>query len=112
MADACVNLLGLPDTTYKDIVENLQPCLLNIGTGKDITIRELADLVKEIVGFAGNIVFDTSKPDGTPRKLLDISRIDELGWKAEISLREGIESTYGWYKDMVKSEELGVMSEE
>jgi GDP-L-fucose synthase len=99
MAAACVTLLGMPDPLYKGLVKNLKPCLVNIGMGKDITIRELAELIKEIVGFAGNIVFDTKKPDGTPQKLLDISRMDELlGWKAKISLREGITDTYRWYK--------------
>jgi GDP-L-fucose synthase len=99
MAAACVTLLGMPDPLYKGLVKNLKPCLVNIGMGKDITIRELAELIKEIVGFAGNIVFDTKKPDGTPQKLLDISRMDELlGWKAKISLREGITGTYRWYK--------------
>jgi GDP-L-fucose synthase len=102
MAAACLYLLGLPDPTYTDLVKNLKPCLINIGMGRDITIRELAELVKEIVGFAGEIVFDTAKPDGTPQKLLDISRMDKLGWKAEISLREGIAGTYDWYKKMVQ----------
>jgi len=102
MADACVKLLGLPDAKYRELVENLKPCLINIGMGKDITIRELAELVKEIVGFDGKIVFDTSKPDGTPQKLLDISRMDELGWKAKVTLRQGIADTYGWYKEQVK----------
>jgi GDP-L-fucose synthase len=102
MAAACIYLLGLPDPTYKDLVKNLKPCLINIGMGKDITIRELAELVKEIVGFAGQIVFDTAKPDGTPQKLLDISRMDKLGWKAEITLREGIAGTYDWYREMVQ----------
>jgi GDP-L-fucose synthase len=102
MAAACLYLLGLPDPTYTDLVKNLKPCLINIGMGRDITIRELAELIKEIVGFAGEIVFDTAKPDGTPQKLLDISRMYKLGWKAEISLREGIAGTYDWYKKMVQ----------
>ena len=71
--------------------------ILNIGSGKDISISELAGLVKEIVGFSGEIVFDTSKPDGTPRKLLDSSRINALGWEPRISLREGIETTWRWF---------------
>ena len=99
MADACVHLLGLPDRQYDEIVKNLKPCLINIGMGRDITIKELAELVKEIVGFAGKIVFDTSKPDGTPQKLLDISRINKLGWQPKISLRQGISDTYEWYKE-------------
>ena len=98
MADGCVNILGLEDDRYKEFVAGLKPCLINIGMGKDITIRELAELIKEVVGFDGEIVFDTSKPDGTPQKLLDTSRMDELGWKAKISLREGIESTCDWFK--------------
>jgi GDP-L-fucose synthase len=98
MADGCVNILGLEDDRYKEFVAGLEPCLINIGMGKDITIRELAELVKEVVGFDGEIVFDTSKPDGTPQKLLDTSRMDELGWKAKISLREGIEGTWEWFK--------------
>lgn len=98
MADACVYLLGLPDSKYHDMVKSLKPCLINIGTGKDITIRGLAELVKEIVGFTGKIVFDTSKPDGTPQKLLDISRLTELGWQPKISLQDGIAETYEWFK--------------
>jgi GDP-L-fucose synthase len=66
--------------------------------GKDITIRALAELVSEIVGYDGEIVFDTTKPDGTPQKLLDISRMDALGWQAKTSLRDGLEGTYEWYK--------------
>lgn len=102
MAAVCVYFLGLPDTNYKDLVLKLKPCLINIGMGKDITIKELAELVKEIVGFKGQIVFDTDKPDGTPQKLLDISRMNKLGWKAKISLRAGIADTYGWYKKSVQ----------
>ena len=102
MAAACVKLLGLPDAIYSDLVMHLKPCLINIGTGRDITIRDLAELVKEIVGFAGQIVFDTGKPDGTPQKLLDVSRMDKLGWSATISLRQGIADTYEWYKENFK----------
>jgi GDP-L-fucose synthase len=102
MAAACVYLLGLPAASYKDLVVKLKPCLFNIGMGRDITIKELAELVKEIVGFKGQIIFDTDKPDGTPQKLLDISRMDTLGWKAKISLRAGIADTYGWYLKSVQ----------
>lgn len=73
------------------------PAPINIGVGEDITIRELAELTADVVGYRGRISFDPSKPDGTPRKLLDVGRISELGWKAEISLRDGIASTYEWY---------------
>ena len=71
--------------------------IVNIGVGEDISIAELAQVVKEVVGFTGQIVFDTSKPDGTPRKLLDVSKLTSLGWKAKISLRDGVVSTYDWY---------------
>lgn len=84
LADACVYLM---QTGYNGP-------LINIGTGTDVTIRELAATIMEIEGYAGDMLFDTSKPDGTPRKLLDVSRIKKLGWKARISLREGIAQTY------------------
>ncbi len=73
------------------------PETINVGTGEDITIRELAELVADTVGFNGEIVQDTTKPDGTPRKLLDVSRINELGWKAKIDLRSGVKHTFDWY---------------
>jgi GDP-L-fucose synthase len=73
------------------------PEILNVGTGEDLTIRELAETIQRITGFKGRLVFDASKPDGTPRKLLDVSRIQALGWKARIPLVQGIEETYGWY---------------
>jgi GDP-L-fucose synthase len=75
---------------------------INVGVGEDVSIKELAELVKEIVGFSGSVEWDSSKPDGTPRKLLDVSRISSLGWKAEISLEDGILSTYEWYKENKK----------
>lgn len=71
--------------------------LLNIGVGEDISIRDLALLIKEVVGYEGALVFDATKPDGTPRKLLDVSKLQALGWRAKAGLREGIESTYRWY---------------
>jgi len=71
--------------------------IINIGVGKDISIKELALLIKEIVGYKGEIRFDTSKPDGMPQKLLDVSRINSLGWKPKVSLEEGIRKTYEWY---------------
>jgi GDP-L-fucose synthase len=71
--------------------------LINVGWEKDISIEELAILIKKTVGFDGDIVFDTTKPDGTPRKLLDVARMAELGWKAKITLKEGISRVYKWY---------------
>ena len=79
---------------------NYKECeTINIGTGEDLAIKDLALLIKETVGFEGNLVFDASKPDGTPRKLLDVSRINKLGWKHEISLEEGINKTLSWLKE-------------
>jgi len=75
---------------------------VNIGVGKDITIGELSEVIKEIVGFEGTIRKDLSKPDGTPQKLLDITKLSSLGWKAKISLRDGIEQTYEWYQSQIK----------
>lgn len=90
MADACVYLMENYD--YSEIGE-----FVNIGVGEDVTISELVELIREIVGFEGKIKYDTSKPDGTPRKLMDVSRLNKLGWKAKISLKEGIRETYEWY---------------
>jgi GDP-L-fucose synthase len=71
--------------------------IINIGVGDDITIKELAETVREIVGFNGKIAFDTTKPDGTPRKLVDVTKLNNLGWSAKISLKEGLAKTYNWY---------------
>ncbi len=95
MADACVYLME--NFNADDIGE-----FVNIGVGKDITIGELAELIKDIVGFEGKIKLDTSKPDGTPQKLLDITKLNSLGWKARISLIDGIEQTYDWYQSKIK----------
>ena len=73
------------------------PDIINIGTGKDISIADLALLIKDIVGFRGRINFDTEKPDGTPRKVVDVSRLNSMGWKAKTSLMDGIEKTYSWF---------------
>jgi GDP-L-fucose synthase len=74
---------------------------INVGVGEDISIKDLAELIGEIVGFQGEITWDNSRPDGTPRKLLDVSRVSKLGWKPSIPLRRGIEDTYAWYRDSV-----------
>jgi GDP-L-fucose synthase len=84
LADACVHLMR----------QGYDGPLVNIGTGADVTIRELAETVMDVVGFRGRIVFDTTKPDGTPRKLLDVSRLASLGWRAKTGLREGIALAY------------------
>ena len=106
MADACVFLMNLPDASYESIVRSdSQPPLINVGYGEDVTVRELAELISEVVGFQGQLVFDHSKPDGTPRKLLDVSRMDRLGWRASISLQEGLKSLYADYRHVVASNE-------
>jgi GDP-L-fucose synthase len=83
-----------------------EPEIVNVGTGDDITIAELARLVQKTVGFTGSLVFDTAKPDGTPRKLLDVSRLTGLGWKAAISLEHGITATYEWFVESIETPEL------
>lgn len=77
--------------------------IINVGVGEDISILELSEMVRDVVGYSGAIVSDTSKPDGTPRKLLDVSRLRSLGWKAEIKLREGISETYSWFMENQRS---------
>ena len=81
---------------------NLPDYLYNIGTGKDLTIKELALLIQKIVGHKGEIIWDNSKPDGTPRKLLDVSKMNELGWKHRINLEDGIQITYDWFLENLK----------
>jgi GDP-L-fucose synthase len=74
------------------------PEIINVGTGSDVTIRELAEIVRDVVGFRGNLVFDSTRPDGTPQKLLDVSKLSALGWQATIPLKAGIARTYAWYE--------------
>lgn len=94
LADAIYFLMNKIDAKdiYKEGISHL-----NIGTGEDITISELAELIKKIIGYQGEIIYDTTKPDGTPRKLLDVTRINNLGWKHKTSLEEGIKKTYEWF---------------
>jgi GDP-L-fucose synthase len=89
LAAACLHLLE----------HYAAPEPINVGVGDDVTIRQLAETTAEVVGWHGDMIFDTSKPDGTPRKLLDVTRLDTLGWKASIPLRDGLASTYQWYLD-------------
>ncbi|MCA0200879.1 MAG: GDP-L-fucose synthase, partial [Proteobacteria bacterium] len=91
LADACVFLMK----NYSD------ESLVNIGVGSDVTIRELAELIADVVGFKGSFAFDVTKPDGTPRKLVDVGRINALGWKAKTGLREGVTAAYQWYRQNV-----------
>ncbi len=97
LADACVFIMNLDQNVFRSLLTATHLPLLNIGYGKDITIGELALLIKDIAGFEGALVFDPTRPDGTPRKLLDVSKLDNLGWRPSISLKHGILKTYDWY---------------
>jgi GDP-L-fucose synthase len=97
LARACVFLM---ENDHAGVLDSQRP-LVNIGTGQDIPIHDLALMVKEIVGFSGQIHYDSTKPDGTPRKLLDVSLMTTLGWKPDISLKTGIQQTYHWFLDQI-----------
>ena len=99
LAEACVFLMNLADERFQLLLKPEEPPLINIGTGQDLSIRELAELVCRVVGFDGRLEFDTTKPEGTPQKLLDVARIQALGWRASTSLEEGIRLTYEWAKE-------------
>ena len=96
MAAASLFVLELDEKIYQ---ANTKPMLshINVGTGKDVTIREMAETMKDVVGFEGKLIFDTTKPDGAPRKLIDITRLENMGWKYSIDLKKGLEKTYEWY---------------
>ena len=96
LADAAMFVMCLPDQAHQSAVE---PMLshINIGTGSDLTIRQLAELVKKVVGFTGTISFNTEYPDGTPQKLLDVSKLKSLGWESQTELDDGVRATYQWY---------------
>ncbi len=99
LADACLHIIRLDDPVFQKLVsENITP-LVNVGCGKDQTIAEMARMIKEITGFDGEIVFDTTKPDGTPQKLLDVSFLNSLGWHQTIPLEKGLAMTYQWCQD-------------
>ena len=98
LADACVFIMQ--NRSFKDVSQGLDEVRnthINIGTGEDISIKELALLIKEIVGFKGDLVFNTEKPDGTLRKVTDVTKLNRLGWKHKVALKEGIERVYAWY---------------
>jgi len=100
LADACLYLMSSEDALFDTLLKNDEPPLINIGAGSDVTIRELADLVAKVVGFEGEMTFDASKPDGTPKKLMDSTRMRGLGWVPKVGLEDGIRSVY----EMVKNE--------
>ncbi|MFW1691356.1 GDP-L-fucose synthase family protein [Acinetobacter ursingii] len=101
MAAASIYVMELVDDIFK---ANTQPMLshINVGTGVDCTIRELAETVAKVTGFKGKLSFDATKPDGTPRKLMDVSRLEQLGWKASINLEDGLQDAYQWYLDNIE----------
>ena len=105
LAQGCLFLLNLPEERYGRFLNEDDAPLVNIGTGEDVTIRELAEIVQRVVGFEGRLVFDASKPDGTPRKLMDVGRMHELGWRHTIELEDGIQRVYAAVKDRFTAEE-------
>jgi len=96
MAEASLFVLELDEDTYK---ANTQPMLshINVGTGVDVTIREMAETMKEVVGYKGKLTFDTIKPDGAPRKLIDVTRLSNMGWRYSVDLKDGLTNTYSWF---------------
>jgi GDP-L-fucose synthase len=94
LADACLFLMGLEDSAFDALISSDRPPLINIGSGEELTIRDLATQVCEVVGYSGELMFDRSKPDGTPRKLLDSSRLKNLGWEPKIPLAQGLALAY------------------
>jgi len=101
MAEACVYLMEIPSGQLKPVFNLHSPPLINIGTGDDLTIADLANIIKKVVGYTGDIVFDKSKPDGTMRKLMDTSLLSKLGWKSKVSLHEGISLAYTDYRQSI-----------
>jgi GDP-L-fucose synthase len=99
MADACLFLMGLPNDIFEDLAKREPAPLINIGCGQDFTIHELAEMTADIVGFTGRLTFDSSKPDGTPRKLLDCSRLTSLGWQAATPLRAGLQQVCEHFRE-------------
>jgi GDP-L-fucose synthase len=102
MAAGSLHLLQMPTTDLKpELLSYPKPCFVNMGTGVDASIGDIAKIVREVTGFSGKISFDTSKPDGTPQKLQDVSRMASLGWRAKVSLSEGIDRTYKWFLENI-----------
>ena len=102
MASASIHVMNLSDTVYKEKVSSM--CShINVGTGKDCTIMELAETIRSTVGFEGNLTFDASKPDGAPRKLMDVSKLKSLGWSDSVELQKGMKNTYHWFIENVDS---------
>jgi len=96
--------MNLDEARFNSLLSDEQPPLINIGTGEDVTIRELAETVARVIGFSGNLTFDPTKPDGTPRKLMDVSRLHGLGWRHTVDLEDGIERTWEAVRDRLSLE--------
>lgn len=105
MAEASLFVANLDPATYR---ANTDPMLshINVGTGTDVTIRELAETISEVVGFTGRLAFDATKPDGAPRKLMDVSRLAAMGWTYKVDLREGLERSYAWFMDSAQENRM------
>ncbi|HEY6351156.1 MAG TPA: GDP-L-fucose synthase [Candidatus Angelobacter sp.] len=99
LADACVHIMTMPEDRVGDVLKEDSPPLINIGCGQDLSIRELAQVVGDIIGFKGQVQWDHSKPDGTPRKLLDIAKLRRLGWEPKTPLQDGIRAVYEWFQE-------------
>ncbi|MGE5095289.1 MAG: GDP-L-fucose synthase family protein [Betaproteobacteria bacterium] len=112
LADACFHLMKEAEATLATVLESQGPPLINIGCGRDITIRELAGTVQGIVGFEGRVVFDTAKPDGTPQKLLDVSRLQRMGWAAKTSLTTGLKAAYADFLSRSGSSPLPLLTQD
>lgn len=97
MAEASIHVMSLSDTDFDQRLAYPSPCFVNVGTGQDCTIKDLALIIKDKVGFQGKLVFDSTKPDGTPQKLLDVTRLKNMGWQSKTSLEDGIKDTYEWF---------------
>jgi GDP-L-fucose synthase len=108
LADACVFLMDLPEEKFASLLTPHASPLINIGYGEDLTIRELVGVVKDVVGYPGDIAWDSTKPDGTPRKLLDVSRLSNLGWKPQTGLKEGLAKAYQDYLSRLTATEPNV----
>ena len=115
MADACIFIIenrdfndcySKPVSEFNSTTEEIRNTHINIGTGKDVSIKELAEIIKDIIGFKGDLVFNTSKPDGTMKKLTDVTKLNELGWKHKVELIDGINKMYEWYLNTVKNIEV------
>ena len=101
LAEACLFLMNLDESRFATLFVEDAPPLVNIGTGEDVTIRELAETVAKVLGFDGEIVFDSTKPDGTPRKLMDVTRLHQLGWRHTTSLEQGISRTWNLVREQL-----------